>query len=100
MFSPVSPGYLVWSRGLSTGQSAHYSMYISLHHRPLGHQNTEQYTPQHTLHLLLPTAYNNTFFTRTSSNIKGTHLRLDILRVPLIMPSLLLGISALIFVIS
>jgi hypothetical protein len=36
----VSPGYLVQSRGLSTGQSTHHFMYINLDHRPLGHNNT------------------------------------------------------------
>jgi hypothetical protein len=54
----VSPGYLVWSRGLSTSQSAHHSMYIILHHRPLGHQNNHKHTLHIILHLLLPTAYN------------------------------------------
>jgi hypothetical protein len=33
----VSLGHLAWSRGLSTSQSAHYFMYISLDHRPLGY---------------------------------------------------------------
>ena len=50
--SSVSPGHLAWSRGLSTSQSAHHFMYINPCHRPLGQQNTYNYTTQYTLHYI------------------------------------------------
>jgi hypothetical protein len=50
----VSPGHLAWSRRLSTSQSAHHFMYISLDHGHLGGgdtlNTTQHNTTQYTLH--------------------------------------------------
>jgi hypothetical protein len=62
----VSPGHLAWSRGLSTSQSAHHFMYISLDHGHLSRQHKIHLTSHFvSCSLLLTTSlYHHRIFSR------------------------------------